>query len=250
MIVRDIDVLAEAARRADVSVTFSVPTLDDEVWRRTEPGTAPPRQRLRALERARRRRHPRPRSGWRRSCRASPTAPSSSPRSCAPRARPARAGSGRTCSTSGRARGSTSSRASPRDWPELLPEYERLYGGARLPPRTRTRRRRETPCASSPAPHGIRDRRRTPLEPPPAAPDAALSSIALSSRTASGAPLHHTIAGSSAGRDHDPDRRRPRGRARRAPALALARAAHPRRRRGLRRRRAPSSWRSAASPTS
>ena len=34
---------------ADVSVTFSVPTLDREIWRLTEPGTAPPRQRLRAL---------------------------------------------------------------------------------------------------------------------------------------------------------------------------------------------------------
>jgi DNA repair photolyase len=51
MIIRDIDVLAEAARRADVSVMFSVPTLDPEVWRKTEPGTAPPRQRLRALSR-------------------------------------------------------------------------------------------------------------------------------------------------------------------------------------------------------
>ena len=51
MIVRDVDVLVEAARRADVSVMFSVPTLDQEVWRRTEPGTAPPRQRLRALSR-------------------------------------------------------------------------------------------------------------------------------------------------------------------------------------------------------
>lgn len=49
LIVRDLDVLAEAARRADVSVTFSVPTVDPAVWRRTEPGTAPPRQRLRAL---------------------------------------------------------------------------------------------------------------------------------------------------------------------------------------------------------
>jgi DNA repair photolyase len=49
MIVRDVDVLAEAARRAEVSVTFSIPTLDQEIWRRTEPGTAPPRQRLRAL---------------------------------------------------------------------------------------------------------------------------------------------------------------------------------------------------------
>jgi DNA repair photolyase len=53
LIVRDIDVLADAARRMRVSVSFSVPTLDGEVWRRTEPGTAPPRQRLRALERLR-----------------------------------------------------------------------------------------------------------------------------------------------------------------------------------------------------
>ncbi|HEU5204281.1 MAG TPA: radical SAM protein [Candidatus Limnocylindrales bacterium] len=51
LILRDIDVLSEAARSAGVSVTFSVPTVDPEVWRRTEPGTAPPRQRLRALSR-------------------------------------------------------------------------------------------------------------------------------------------------------------------------------------------------------
>jgi DNA repair photolyase len=50
MIVRDIDVLQEAARRAAVQVNFSIPTLDREIWRRTEPGTAPPRQRLRALK--------------------------------------------------------------------------------------------------------------------------------------------------------------------------------------------------------
>jgi DNA repair photolyase len=49
LIVRDIDVLAEAARRASVSVTFSVPTLDEKIWRLTEPNTPPPRQRLRAL---------------------------------------------------------------------------------------------------------------------------------------------------------------------------------------------------------
>src|SRR5258705_2839838 len=49
MIVRDVDVLQHAAARAEVDVTFSVPTLDAEIWRKTEPGTAPPRQRLRAL---------------------------------------------------------------------------------------------------------------------------------------------------------------------------------------------------------
>src|SRR3954454_6606433 len=50
MIVRDLDVLVEAARAAKVSITFSIPTLDEEVWRRTEPSTAHPRQRLRALK--------------------------------------------------------------------------------------------------------------------------------------------------------------------------------------------------------
>jgi DNA repair photolyase len=49
MIVRDLDVLVEAARRASVSVTFSIPTLDDDVWRKTEPSTAHPRHRLRAV---------------------------------------------------------------------------------------------------------------------------------------------------------------------------------------------------------
>jgi DNA repair photolyase len=51
LIVRDIDVLAAAARRVEVSVTFSVPTLDERILRTTEPRTAPPRQRLEALRR-------------------------------------------------------------------------------------------------------------------------------------------------------------------------------------------------------
>src|SRR5262249_60296347 len=51
MIVRDVDVLQTASRRAVVDVNFSIPTLDPEIWRKTEPGTAPPRQRLRALRR-------------------------------------------------------------------------------------------------------------------------------------------------------------------------------------------------------
>jgi len=51
MIVRDVDVLTALARRAELSVMFSIPTLDDDVWRKTEPGTAHPRQRLRAIER-------------------------------------------------------------------------------------------------------------------------------------------------------------------------------------------------------
>ena len=51
LIVRDIDVLQTATERAQVGVTVSIPTLDPDVWRRTEPGTAPPRQRLAMIRR-------------------------------------------------------------------------------------------------------------------------------------------------------------------------------------------------------
>ncbi len=49
MVVRDVDVLQDAARHADVEVHVSVPTVDRELWRATEPGTAPPHQRFRAM---------------------------------------------------------------------------------------------------------------------------------------------------------------------------------------------------------
>ena len=51
LIVRDIDVLQHASSRAEVGVYFSLPTLDERVWRTTEPGTAPPRSRLEAIRR-------------------------------------------------------------------------------------------------------------------------------------------------------------------------------------------------------
>jgi DNA repair photolyase len=51
LVVRDVDVLQDAAARAEVGVYFSIPTLDERVWRTTEPGTAPPRSRLRAIKR-------------------------------------------------------------------------------------------------------------------------------------------------------------------------------------------------------
>lgn len=49
LIVRDIDVLQHAAARAEVSVSVSIPTLDLRAWRTTEPGTAPPLKRLKAV---------------------------------------------------------------------------------------------------------------------------------------------------------------------------------------------------------
>jgi DNA repair photolyase len=51
LVVRDIDVLQEAAERVEVSVNVSLPTLDERVWRTTEPGTAPPASRLEAIRR-------------------------------------------------------------------------------------------------------------------------------------------------------------------------------------------------------
>jgi DNA repair photolyase len=53
LILRDVDVLAEAARRTRVQTAFSVGTVDDEVWKVSEPGTPHPRRRLEALARLR-----------------------------------------------------------------------------------------------------------------------------------------------------------------------------------------------------
>jgi DNA repair photolyase len=51
MIVRDAELIAEARQRTDVSVAFSIATVDEDVWRATEPGTPPPAKRLEALAR-------------------------------------------------------------------------------------------------------------------------------------------------------------------------------------------------------
>jgi DNA repair photolyase len=50
MVLRDIDVLIELSKRAKTTVAFSIPTIDEEVWSRTEPGTPSPRQRLKVLK--------------------------------------------------------------------------------------------------------------------------------------------------------------------------------------------------------
>jgi DNA repair photolyase len=51
LVLRDLGLLAEAAKRDLVRVNFSIPTLDEDVWRATEPGTPPPQRRIRAVER-------------------------------------------------------------------------------------------------------------------------------------------------------------------------------------------------------
>jgi DNA repair photolyase len=164
LIVRDVDVLVEAARRADVSVTFSVPTLDHEIWRRTEPGTAPPRQRLRALSRL-------VEAGIDARVGMAPILPglSDRPELLAEVVREARAaGATGIWANLLYLRPGTREHflaALDRDWPELLPEYERLYRRGAYLPRSETDPVRDRVRALARS-HGVRDRRRVRLEPP------------------------------------------------------------------------------------
>lgn len=165
MIVRDVDVLADASLRASVSVTFSVPTVDLEVWRKTEPGTAPPHQRLRALRTL-------VDAGIRASVGMAPILPglSDRPEQLAEVVRAAReAGACGIWANLLYLKPGTREHfleCLGRDWPELLPEYERLYAGrAYLPGNASEHVRHEV--RSLAREHDIRDRRVNPLRPAP-----------------------------------------------------------------------------------
>jgi DNA repair photolyase len=164
MIVRDIDVLVDAAKRASVTVTFSVPTLDHEIWQRTEPGTAPPHQRLRALKQL-------VDAGIKASVGMAPILPglTDKPELMADVVRAAReAGATGVWANVLYLKPGTKEHfleALGRDWPELLPEYERLYGRRAYLSKADTDPVRTSVRELTRA-HGIRDRRRVRLEPP------------------------------------------------------------------------------------
>ena len=137
MVRRDVDVLVDAARRAKVHVSFSVPTLDERVWRATEPGTAPPRQRLetvRVLTEA----------GIDCGVALAPILPglSDDPRLLDDVVREARAaGATGIWANVLYLRPGTREHfleALARDWPELLPRYEQLYEGRAYLPTAET----------------------------------------------------------------------------------------------------------------
>jgi DNA repair photolyase len=165
LIVRDVDVLVEAARRADVSVTFSVPTLDHEIWRRTEPSTAHPRQRLRALRAL-------VDAGIRASVGMAPILPgiSDRPELLEEVVREARdAGACGVWANLLNLRPGTREHfleCLAEDYPEQLPAYERLYARRAYLASQDTKPVREL-VAQLTRKHGIRDRRRTKLEPEP-----------------------------------------------------------------------------------
>jgi DNA repair photolyase len=167
LIVRDVDVLVEAARRADVSVTFSVPTLDDEIWRRTEPGTAHPRQRLRALKTL-------VDAGVRASVGMAPILPGISDR---PELLEQVVREAREAGACGVWANLLNLRPGTRehflecladDYPEQLPAYERLYARRAYLKADETKPVRAL-VAELTRKHGIRDRRRVRLDPEPAA---------------------------------------------------------------------------------
>jgi DNA repair photolyase len=164
MIVRDVDVLADAAGRADVAVTFSVPTIDDEIWRKTEPGTAPPRQRLRAVKTL-------IEAGIRTGVGMAPLLPglSDHPRELERVVVAAReAGACGVWANLLYLKPGTREHfleCLARDWPELLPEYETFYERRAYLPNDVARPAKETVRRLAKL-HGIADRRPEPLRPP------------------------------------------------------------------------------------
>ena len=165
LIVRDIDVLSEAARRADVSVMFSVPTLDPTIWRATEPATAPPRQRLRALRRL-------VDAGINAGVGMAPILPGLSdlPELLADVVRAARdAGATSIWTNVVNLRPGTREHfleSLTRDWPELVPRYERLYAGRAYPSKDMVERVRREVLELRDR-FGIGDRRQVRLLPAP-----------------------------------------------------------------------------------
>jgi DNA repair photolyase len=163
LIVRDLDVLAAASLRAKVGVTFSIPTIDPDIWRLTEPGTAPPRQRLRAIRAL-------VDAGIDASVGMAPILPglSDDPERMADVVRAARDAGATSIWTNvlylrpGTREHFLDNLA--RDWPELLPRYEALYAGrAYVQDRVLAAVRRQVRGLA--VRHGIADRREHPLLP-------------------------------------------------------------------------------------
>ncbi len=143
LIRRDLDVLVEAAHRAKVHVTLSIPTLDERVWRTTEPGTAPPRRRLETVRLL-------ADAGLDTGVALAPILPglSDDPALLAEVVREARAaGATGVWVNVVYLRPGTREhflRALAREWPDLVTTYERLFAGRAYLPRTETQPVRAT----------------------------------------------------------------------------------------------------------
>src|SRR5262249_23282298 len=130
---RDVDVLHDAPRRVEGTGPGSVPAVDDDIWRTTEPGTAPPRRRLEIVRRL-------AEAGIAVSVAMAPILPglSDRPERLEEVVRSARAAGAKTIwanllylKPGTREHFLT---ALARDWPEQVDFYERLYDGRAYPP--------------------------------------------------------------------------------------------------------------------
>ena len=173
MIVRDIDVLVEASRKAEVAVAMSVPTLDEDVWRKTEPSTAPPRQRLRAVRML-------VDAGVKASVGMAPVLPGISDR---PEQLAAVVRAARDAGACGVWTNVLYLRPGTREhflecvakyWPELMPRYEALYAGRAYLPDAETKPVRAM-VKEFAGFYGVGDRRVNPPLPPPAPEQLALT---------------------------------------------------------------------------
>jgi DNA repair photolyase len=164
LVVRDTDLLVEASKRAKVSLTFSIPTLDERVWRVTEPTTPHPRQRLRALRHL-------VDAGVKVGVGMAPILPglSDKPELIADVVRAARDhGATGVWGAVVNLREGTREHflnVLAREWPELLPEYQTLFAGRSYLPADVTGPVTET-IARLRRRHGVADRRAVRYHPP------------------------------------------------------------------------------------
>lgn len=136
MIVRDVDLLAELAQVASAEVFFSITTVDLDLWRTVEPGTANPFHRLRAMRTLRE-------AGVPAGVMMAPILPGLTDSAASIEAVAAAARDHQAASFS-----ATALRLAPHvkefylgfvrdEYPDLLPRYQRAYPGAYAPPEYR-----------------------------------------------------------------------------------------------------------------
>jgi DNA repair photolyase len=185
LLTRDLDLFEELVETAGFSAGLSIGTLDEDVWRRTEPGTPHPRARIAAVRRLRE-------AGIPCGVMVAPVLPriSDSPEQLRAVVRAAaEAGASYVTPITLHLRRGVKEEFMPwleREYPELVAEYQRLYRGANAPKATRqaiagrvdeARRRHPTPRTAPGNPRGLR--RPTPPPGPPAERGATQLSLGL-----------------------------------------------------------------------
>jgi DNA repair photolyase len=173
LLLRDLDLFTELVSTAGFTANLSIGTLDEEVWRRTEPGTPHPRARMHAVKELNR-------AGVPTGVLVAPILPgiSDSPDQLEEVVRAAAdAGASHISPIALHLRPGVKEEFMPwleREYPELVERYRRLYRGSNAPKATRqaiaervgAERRRHPP--PEPAPEPPAPRRIVPPDPPPA----------------------------------------------------------------------------------